>query len=124
LAFVKGDAWGSKKDQWPALVWMRYSAPLRLGKIGYSTWDTDDVPKIAEVIGSKNCSTTTSTTTTTTWTVLLRIENTGFTKAKEFRSWFIPMENRIPFQCIGLRWPEAGVGDEVEAGSITLWEWA
>jgi len=106
--------WSNVDNQFPALIWMRFSAPFRLGKIGYRVAGGGQ-PKIAEVIGSNDCS---------TWTTLRYIENTGFSGgAKEFKAWSVPIENSIPFPCIGLRWPFKGTGSCSEIGSITMWEW-
>ena len=63
------------------------------------------------VVGSDDCS---------NWSMLLVVENTGFTFSKkpESRKWIIPEENRREFSCIGLRWPN----ESPRVMEILMWE--
>jgi len=108
------DHWSNTKNQFPAAVWMRFPSSHVLAKIGYLALYDEDTPPKMEVIGSDDCS---------TWTILLNLENIVNTHNNKFREWSIPSQNRVPFSCIGLRWPAAKLGSNtLYISQITMWE--
>lgn len=106
--------WMSKNFQFPALIWMRFSKPHRLAKIGFSTpWERHS-PRNIRFIGSDDCS---------HWTYLLNVTDAGFTRDFESKTWVIPSKNRKPFYCIGVSWPNRGKGDGyARISNLTMWE--
>merc|ERR1711962_1357165 len=70
-----GGYWIPANYQLPASIWMRFPRAHRLAAIGYKNRDQTYDPKSLKVIGSNDCA---------TWTSFLSVDNTGFTKAKEF----------------------------------------
>ena len=118
LAFLgrgtKGTQWLNAANQFPALIWMRFSKPHRLAKIGFTSPYANDHPRNIGFIGSNDCS---------NWTHMLNIADAGLTKAWETKTWVIPSENRLPFYCIGIDWPNRGKGDTyARISNITMWE--
>jgi len=110
------DYWWAPGYQLPATIWMRFPRAHRLAAIGYKNRDQTYDPKSLKVIGSNDCA---------TWTTLLTVDNTGFTKAKEFRKWCIPVENQQMFSCLGFMWQsKAPVTHEttVVVEEIRMWE--
>jgi len=108
-------SWASNSgaQYFPASVWMRYSRSHRLAKIGFRTApSTSEMSKGFEVIGSNDC---------TNWNTLLYVENAGFTKGLQFKTFQIPLENRIAFSCLGLKFQNTPV-NLVRLGQITMWE--
>jgi len=95
-AFTSNDnEWVPEENQLPAAIWMHFPRAHRLSAIGYKNFDPRYDTKSLKVIGSNDCA---------TWTTLFTVENTGFTKRKEFRKWYIPVENQHMFSCLGLMW--------------------
>jgi len=118
LAFLgrgtKGTQWLNAANQFPALIWMRFSKPHRLAKISFTSPYVNDSPRNIGFIGSEDCS---------HWTSLLDVEDAGFTNDWESKTWSIPPENRLPFQCIGISWPNRGKGDlYARITDIKMWE--
>ena len=105
--------WSNAKNKWPASVWMRFDRPHLLEKIGFRNKEIYNTPKTVEVIGSNDCK---------SWKTLLSVEDSGFTKGNEFRSWTIPAENRSKFSCFGLMWPIKQVSQCVSVRQILMWE--
>jgi len=108
--------WASKSGSqyFPASVWMRYSRSHRLAKIGFRTGPySSENPKDFEVIGSNDC---------LNWNALLSVDNAGLTKEKQFKTWQIPLENRIAFSCLGLKIKKTNGKTLVRLGQITMWE--
>jgi len=96
LAFISNDDyWLPEDKQLPATIWMRFPRAHRLAAIGYRNYKNGYDPKSLQVIGSNDCA---------TWTTLLTVDNTGFTKTKEFRKWYIPAQNQQMFSCLGFMW--------------------
>jgi len=106
--------WNPIANQYPAAVWMQFPSSHVLAKIGLLFLFDEDTPPRMEVIGSDDCS---------TWTILLNLENVVNSRNKQFREWSIPSQNRLPFSCIGLRWPAPKSGSSLPyISQITMWE--
>ena len=90
--------WSSDGYQFPPSVWFHYHKSHRLARIGFRTIRSNSsryrASKSFQVIGSNDCH---------DWTILLEVDDGGFTFDNEFRSWDIPIDNRCSFTCIGLR---------------------
>jgi len=113
------DLWSSAKNQFPAMLWMKFNNPHRLARIGYRSYYIENIPKKMIVVGSHDC---------TNWSNLLTIKNTGFTGTyshswyTEFRSWDIPAENRVLYRCIGLKWPVKSNDGYSVVVEMRMWE--
>ena len=119
------ESWFNIKGQFPAGVWIRFQRTYRLAKIGFRAWSPGysggNWPTVTEIVGSNDCS---------QWKTLLYIDNGGgFTRnsgvgpQEQFRTFTIPTENRLPFTCLGLRWPSGqGCNGIVRVGDIQMWE--
>ena len=115
-AFTGNDEmWIPKEDQRPAAIWMHFPRAHRLVAIGYKNYAPVFDPNRVKVIGSNDCA---------TWTTLLTVENTGFTKNKEFRKWDIPLENQHMFSCLGFMWESGSRASRsaVRVLDIRMWE--
>ena len=115
-AFNGSNDWVNKLRQFPAVIWMRFQKSHRLQKIGFAPYSVASyLPNEFEVVGSDDCS---------HWTVLRRLNNKGgFRLDGEFKTFVIPVENRVSVTCIGLRWPNSnGCTGFVRVGEITMWE--
>jgi len=117
-AFDGTQDWINRVNEFPAVIWMRFQSAHRLQKIGFTAALVEDnLPNEFEVVGSDDCS---------RWTVLLRLDNRGgFEKDNEFKTFVIPVENRVSFKCLGLRFPDRkGCNGYVRVGRITMYEQA
>jgi len=117
MAFTGNDNeyWIPEDDQLPVSIWMRFPRAHRLVAIGYKNYAPVFDPNRVKVIGSNDCA---------TWTTLLTVENTGFTKNKEFRKWDIPLENQHMFSCLGFMWESGSSASRsaVRVLDIRMWE--
>merc|ERR1711962_904236 len=121
-AFRAGSGWANEQNQFPAIIWKRYGKAHRLQKIGFrAVVYPKNLPNVFEVVGANNC----ASDREAHWTSMLRVDNGGgFTKRNEFKSFIIPVENRHPYRCLGLRWPtkEGSNSNFVQISKITMWE--
>jgi len=112
-----GDYWANLPNQFPAAVWMNYLNKHSLAKIGIRhNWvsSLDYAPKKFEIIASNDCS---------SWTILLTVENGGYTHDNQMKTWVIPTQYRSPFSCIGVRWPKkVPTSSWVTVSEIVMWE--
>jgi len=106
--------WNSDIRSLPQWVWFNFSKPHRLARIGFPSHVNEQYPKKFQVVGSSDCA---------SWSVMLRVEISDGTR--EFKSWDIPVENRTPFRCIGLKvekcW-EGQRGKYIELHKVQMWE--
>ena len=116
--------WCSKAREWPALIWMRFDAPHRIGKITFeSTYEMNRV--IVEVIGSPDCD-------EHNWTTLL-VVNFPALMPLVAKTYLIPSTYPVresTFPCLGLRFSERikkgtmpRSGDYICINKIQMWEY-
>jgi len=128
-AFQNGpDYWITNKHV-PQSIWFRYRIPHRLAKIGFSSSGgkgknsgagSEVAPRSFQVVGSRDCA---------NWTSILTVAESGFpdNDKSEFRSYTIPMKNRLTFACIGLkitalRDAKRDKNNYPELRNIVMWE--
>ena len=112
--------WASKGSESTPMIWYQFEEAHSLAKIGFSSRGggfKGQTPAHFRVIGSsmrEGCA---------NWSTLLEVKQAGFTKNDEFKSWLIPMENREPFSCIGLKILSTINMEKVAAlKNVTMWE--
>ena len=115
-----GKFWASSGNDPARKIWYQFEEAHSLAKIGFSSRSDDflwQTPAHFLVIGS------TMTDECTNWSTLLEVKKAGFTKNGEFRSWLIPIVNRKPFRCIGLKILST-IGDVNNAAlkNVMMWE--
>jgi len=122
----KAPKWCSGSRQWPALIWMRFEEPHRLGKISFeSQYEMSRI--ILEVIGSPDCD-------ENNWTTLLTVDYPSFMPFGA-KTYLIPSNYPViesTFPCLGLRFSERvkrstrpqGPGlDYMCINKIQMWEY-
>ena len=80
-----------------ATVWFKFTDPVILTEIGFSTrqkkkW-LGQAPKKFDVVGSNDCK---------DWSILLSIDDAEFTRANEAKAWIIPCGMRGIYACYGI----------------------
>ena len=119
--------WTNDKDHpFPHHVWFQFQRPKTVTKIGFSTRINADyfgqAPRKFDVIAG-NSAEDCSGDATSKAHVLLRIEEAGFQRANQAKSWLIPVEMRKPHLCIGISiHSSAGNGKFVSLQNMIMWE--
>jgi len=106
-------AWWASGDGLPQSVWFDFGTSNHvLSKIDLRCNHISLAPKKFQIVGSNDCR---------TWSVLLEIENGGFTSSNQLKTWNIPMSNRNAFSCIGLKVFTVNGSTFTEVKHIVMW---
>jgi len=113
-AFQESKFWlNAGGDGLPQSVWFNFGTSNHvLSKIDIRYNDFSHAPKKFQIVGSNDCR---------TWSVLLEIENGGFTSSNQLKTWNIPMSNRNPFSCIGLKVFTVNGSSFTQVKHIVMW---
>ena len=114
---VESPFWANAYNQFPAFLWHRFNEVHLVAKFGFSSRPTEHLlkqsPKAFHFIGSTDCK---------GWTTILRVNDAGFTKANQFKSWIIPKAARKAFRCFGFKIISAMQAEFVAMNKIAMWE--
>jgi len=115
-AFQESSHWeNAARSGLPQSVWFNFGTSNHvLSKIDIRCNKLDFAPKKFQIVGSNDCR---------TWSLLLEIEDGGFTSGEQLKSWNIPISNRNAFSCIGLKvFTVNGGSGYTEVRHIVMWK--
>ena len=88
--------WANSEGQFPAFIWHWFHEIHVVAKFGFASridlQNLNQSPKSFYFVGSMDCS---------NWTTIIKVDDAGFTKNNQFKSWIIPKRGRQAFRCFG-----------------------